>query len=339
MYKLLIRPLFFIFNAEFIHNISLSLVNLLYFIPGIKLISKKIFCLEDERLSFNFENIKFKNKIGLAAGFDKNAEHLDVLETFGFGHVEVGTVTPKPQSGNEKPRLFRLSSDKALLNRMGFNNDGVDAVIKRLKKYRGNMVIGVNIGKNKQTSNEKAVDDYLFCFKKLRDYVDYFTVNVSSPNTPDLRELQSKSNLDILISQIQLENRKKNKIPIFIKIAPDLDLSEVEDIIKVCENHKINGIIATNTTISRDNIKNKKINHMGDGGISGRPISDKSNKVISHIKKSSRLKIIGVGGVFDINDFHNKIDSGADLVQVYTGWIYEGPSMIKRINKAILEIE
>ena len=339
MYKLFIRPLFFIFNAEFIHNISLSLVNLLYFIPGIKLISKKIFCLEDERLSFKFENIKFKNKIGLAAGFDKNAEHLDVLETFGFGHVEVGTVTPKPQSGNEKPRLFRLSSDKALLNRMGFNNDGVDAVIKRLKKYRGKMVIGVNIGKNKQTSNEKAVDDYLFCFKKLRDYVDYFTINVSSPNTPDLRELQSKSNLDILISQIQLENRKKNKIPVFIKIAPDLDLSEVEDIIKVCENHKINGIIATNTTISRDNIKNKKINHMGDGGISGRPISDKSNKVISHIKKSSRLKIIGVGGVFDINDFHNKIDSGADLVQVYTGWIYEGPSMIKRINKAILEIE
>ena len=339
MYKLLIRPLFFIFNAEFIHNISLSLVNLLYFIPGIKFISKKIFCLEDERLSFKFENIKFKNKIGLAAGFDKNAEHLDVLETFGFGHVEVGTVTPKPQSGNEKPRLFRLSSDKALLNRMGFNNDGVDAVIKRLKKYRGKMVIGANIGKNKQTSNEKAVDDYLFCFKKLRDYVDYFTVNVSSPNTPDLRELQSKSNLDILISQIQLENRKKNKIPVFIKIAPDLDLSEVEDIIKVCENHKINGIIATNTTISRDNIKNKKINHMGDGGISGRPISDKSNKVISHIKKSSRLKIIGVGGVFDINDFHNKIDSGADLVQVYTGWIYEGPSMIKRINKAILEIE
>ena len=339
MYKLFIRPLFFIFNAEFIHNISLSLVNLLYFIPGIKLISKKIFCLEDERLSLKFENIKFKNKIGLAAGFDKNAEHLDVLETFGFGHVEVGTVTPKPQSGNEKPRLFRLSSDKALLNRMGFNNDGVDAVIKRLKKYRGKMVIGVNIGKNKQTSNEKAVDDYLFCFKKLRDYVDYFTVNVSSPNTPDLRELQSKSNLDILISQIQLENRKKNKIPVFIKIAPDLDLSEVEDIIKVCENHKINGIIATNTTISRDNIKNKKINHMGDGGISGRPISDKSNKVISHIKKSSRLKIIGVGGVFDINDFHNKIDSGADLVQVYTGWIYEGPSMIKRINKAILEIE
>ena len=339
MYKLFIRPLFFIFNAEFIHNISLSLVNLLYFIPGIKLISKKIFCLEDERLSLKFENIKFKNKIGLAAGFDKNAEHLDVLETFGFGHVEVGTVTPKPQSGNEKPRLFRLSSDKALLNRMGFNNDGVDAVIKRLKKYRGKMVIGVNIGKNKQTSNEKAVDDYLFCFKKLRDYVDYFTINVSSPNTPDLRELQSKSNLDILISQIQLENRKKNKIPVFIKIAPDLDLSEVEDIIKVCENHKINGIIATNTTISRDNIKNKKINHMGDGGISGRPISDKSNKVISHIKKSSRLKIIGVGGVFDINDFHNKIDSGADLVQVYTGWIYEGPSMIKRINKAILEIE
>ena len=339
MYKLLIRPIFFIFNAEFIHNISLSLVELLYFIPGIKLISKKIFCLEDDKLTFELENIKFKNKIGLAAGFDKNAKHLDVLETFGFGHVEVGTVTPKPQSGNEKPRLFRLSEDSALLNRMGFNNDGVDHVIKRLRKYRGKMVIGANIGKNKQTSNKKAVDDYLFCFKKLRDYVDYFTINVSSPNTPDLRELQSKSNLDILLSQIQSENRKKNKIPVFVKIAPDINLNQIEDIIKVCENHEINGIIATNTTTSRDNIKNTKINHMGDGGISGRPISLKSNKVISHIRKLSKLKIIGVGGVFDINDYHNKINSGADLVQVYTGWIYEGPGMIKKINKAILEIE
>ena len=339
MYKLLIRPIFFIFNPEFIHNISLSLVNFLYFIPGIKLISKKIFCFEDDKLSFELENIKFKNKIGLAAGFDKNGKYLDVLETFGFGHVEVGTVTPKPQLGNEKPRLFRLSDDRALLNRMGFNNDGVEAVIKRLKKYKGKMVIGANIGKNKKTSNDKAVDDYLFCFKKLRDYVDYFTINISSPNTPDLRELQSKSNLNILISQIQSENRKKSKIPVFIKIAPDLDLGEVKDIIKVCENHEINGIIATNTTISRDNIKNKKINQMGDGGISGKPISGKSDKIISYIKKSSRLKIIGVGGVFDINDFHNKIDSGADLVQVYTGWIYEGPGMIKRINKAILEIE
>jgi len=339
MYKLLIRPIFFIFNPEFIHNISLSLVNFLYFIPGIKLISKKIFCFEDDKLSFELENIKFKNKIGLAAGFDKNGKYLDVLETFGFGHVEVGTVTPKPQLGNEKPRLFRLSDDRALLNRMGFNNDGVEAVIKRLKKYKGKMVIGANIGKNKKTSNDKAVDDYLFCFKKLRDYVDYFTINISYPNTPDLRELQSKSNLNILISQIQSENRKKSKIPVFIKIAPDLDLGEVKDIIKVCENHEINGIIATNTTISRDNIKNKKINQMGDGGISGKPISGKSDKIISYIKKSSRLKIIGVGGVFDINDFHNKIDSGADLVQVYTGWIYEGPGMIKRINKAILEIE
>jgi len=311
----------------------------LYFIPGIKLISKKIFCFEDDKLSFELENIKFKNKIGLAAGFDKNGKYLDVLETFGFGHVEVGTVTPKPQLGNEKPRLFRLSDDRALLNRMGFNNDGVEAVIKRLKKYKGKMVIGANIGKNKKTSNDKAVDDYLFCFKKLRDYVDYFTINISYPNTPDLRELQSKSNLNILISQIQSENRKKSKIPVFIKIAPDLDLGEVKDIIKVCENHEINGIIATNTTISRDNIKNKKINQMGDGGISGKPISGKSDKIISYIKKSSRLKIIGVGGVFDINDFHNKIDSGADLVQVYTGWIYEGPGMIKRINKAILEIE
>ena len=339
MYKLLIRPVFFLFNAEFIHNISLFLVKVLYSFPALKGISKKLFCLENEKLSIEFENLKFKNRIGLAAGFDKNAKYLDELETFGFSHVEVGTITPKPQEGNDKPRLFRLKSDSALLNRMGFNNDGVDIILNRLKKYKGDMVIGANIGKNKTTSNENAVEDYLFSFKILRNYVDYFTVNISSPNTPDLRKLQSKSNLETLLSKIQIENSKEKKVPLFVKIAPDLEIRELKDIIEVCEKNKINGIIATNTTVSKQKIKNKKIDELGDGGISGKPIADVSNDVIAFIKKNSKLKIIGVGGIFNFSDLQDKLNAGADIVQVYTGWIYEGPSMIKSINKAFLEIE
>ena len=339
MYKLLIRPVFFLFNAEFIHNISLFLVKVLYSFPGLKGISKKLFCLENEKLSIEFEDLKFKNRIGLAAGFDKNAKYLDELETFGFSHVEVGTITPKPQEGNDKPRLFRLKSDSALLNRMGFNNDGVDIILNRLKKYKGDMVIGANIGKNKTTSNENAVEDYLFSFKILRNYVDYFTVNISSPNTPDLRKLQSKSNLETLLSKIQIENSKEKKVPLFVKIAPDLEIRELKDIIDVCEKNKINGIIATNTTVSKQKIKNKKIDELGDGGISGKPIADVSNDIIAFIKKNSKLKIIGVGGIFNFSDLQDKLNAGADIVQVYTGWIYEGPSMIKSINKAFLEIE
>ena len=339
MYKLLIRPVFFLFNAEFIHNISLFLVKVLYSFPALKGISKKLFCLENEKLSIEFEDLKFKNRIGLAAGFDKNAKYLDELETFGFSHVEVGTITPKPQEGNDKPRLFRLKSDSALLNRMGFNNDGVDIILNRLKKYKGDMVIGANIGKNKTTSNENAVEDYLFSFKILRNYVDYFTVNISSPNTPDLRKLQSKSNLETLLSKIQIENSKEKKVPLFVKIAPDLEIRELKDIIEVCEKNKINGIIATNTTVSKQKIKNKKIDELGEGGISGKPIADVSNDVIAYIKKNSSLKIIGVGGIFNFSDLQDKLNAGADIVQVYTGWIYEGPSMIKSINKAFLEIE
>ncbi len=339
MYKLLIRPVFFLFNAEFIHNISLFLVKVLYSFPALKGISKKLFCLENEKLSIEFEDLKFKNRIGLAAGFDKNAKYLDELETFGFSHVEVGTITPKPQEGNDKPRLFRLKSDSALLNRMGFNNDGVDIILNRLKKYKGDMVIGANIGKNKTTSNENAVEDYLFSFKILRNYVDYFTVNISSPNTPDLRKLQSKSNLENLLSKIQIENSKEKKVPLFVKIAPDLEIRELKDIIEVCEKNKINGIIATNTTVSKQKIKNKKIDELGEGGISGKPIADVSNDVIAFIKKNSKLKIIGVGGIFNFSDLQDKLNAGADIVQVYTGWIYEGPSMIKSINKAFLEIE
>lgn len=335
MYKLLIRPIFFIFNPEFIHNISLSLVNFLYFIPGIKFISKKVFCFEDDKLSFELENIKFKNKIGLAAGFDKNAELLNEMECFGFGHVEVGTITPKPQPGNPKPRLFRLKSESALINRMGFNNDGVEQILRRIKSYRGNLVIGANIGKNKITQNSKAVDDYLYSFKKLRDYVNYFVINVSSPNTPNLRALQSKDNLNNLLDKIQLENfSKKNSVPILLKIAPDLSITEIDDIISVTIKNKIDGIIATNTTISREGISNNEI-----GGLSGKPLFNRSNEIIKYLKtkSKSKIKIIGVGGIFNGNDAREKIDSGADLVQVYTGWIYEGPIMVKKINKFLLK--
>ena len=222
---------------------------------------------------------------------------------------------------------------------MGFNNDGVDIILNRLKKYKGDMVIGANIGKNKTTSNENAVEDYLFSFKILRNYVDYFTVNISSPNTPDLRKLQSKSNLETLLSKIQIENSKEKKVPLFVKIAPDLEIRELKDIIEVCEKNKINGIIATNTTVSKQKIKNKKIDELGEGGISGKPIANVSNDVIAFIKKNSKLKIIGVGGIFNFSDLQDKLNAGADIVQVYTGWIYEGPSMIKSINKAFLEIE
>ena len=279
--------------------------------------------------------MKFKNRIGLAAGFDKNAKYLDELETFGFSHVEVGTITPKPQEGNDKPRLFRLKSDSALLNRMGFNNDGVEKILKRIKSYNGNLVIGANIGKNKITPNSKAVDDYLYSFKKLRDYVNYFVINVSSPNTPNLRALQSKEKLNDLLDKIQSENfSKKNSVPILIKIAPDLSKKEIDDILSVTIKNKIDGIIATNTTISRVSIDNNEA-----GGLSGKPLSNKSNEIINYLKMKSKnkIKIIGVGGIFNGNDAKEKISSGADLLQVYTGWIYEGPSMINKINKFLLK--
>jgi dihydroorotate dehydrogenase len=277
----------------------------------------------------------------MAAGFDKNAKLLNELEFFGFGHVEVGTITPKPQSGNETPRLFRLKKDKALINSMGFNNDGVDEILKRLKDYSGNIVVGANIGKNKITPNSKAVDDYLICFNKLRKYVDYFVINVSSPNTPGLRKLQSKDNLSLILEKIQNENLSNGKRkPLLLKISPDLTNAQLNDIIEVSLKYKLDGIIATNTTLSRKNIISKN-DGIENGGLSGKPLKNKSNDIISYInnKTSNNFKIIGVGGVFTSDDVINKINMGASLVQVYTGWIYEGPSMISRINKTLLKKE
>ncbi len=342
MYKKLIRPILFLFKPEFIHNISFFSIKLIFKIPLIKFLSKRLFVLENKKLEVNLIGKKFKNRIGLAAGFYKNAELLNQIEYFGFSHVEIGTITPLPQDGNPKPRLFRLASENALINRMGFNNDGVDIILKRIRSYKGNLIIGANIGKNKTTHNNKAIDDYLFCFKKLRNYVDYFVINVSSPNTPGLRKLQNKESLDFILEKIQLENKSNGKpVPVFIKIAPDLSLSEIDGIIEVSIKNSINGVIATNTTISRKGLKSNKIKNIGEGGLSGKPLSEKSNSIIKYLKKNAKnnLVIIGVGGVFTFEDVHDKIKSGADLVQVYTGWIYEGPSMIKKINNSLLKLE
>ncbi len=335
MYKKLVRPLLFLSNPESIHNFSFFIIKFFLRIPLVKTLIKSLFSYENEKLNTSLFGINFKNKIGLAAGFDKNGEFLNEMECFGFGHVEVGTITPRPQPGNPKPRLFRLKSERALINRMGFNNDGVEQILKRIKSYRGNLVIGANIGKNKTTPNSKAVDDYLYSFKKLRNFVNYFVINVSSPNTPNLRALQSKDKLNDLLHQIQLENFSKKPVPILLKIAPDLSKNEIDDIISVTIKNKIDGIIATNTTISREGISSSEI-----GGLSGKPLHNKSNEIIKYlkIKSKSKVKIIGVGGIFNGNDAKEKINSGADLVQVYTGWIYEGPSMVKKINKYLLKV-
>ena len=335
MYKKLIRPLLFLFNPESIHNFSFFFLKFFLKIPLMKPLIKSLFSFNNQKLETSLLGLNFKNRIGLAAGFDKNAEFLNEMECFGFGHVEVGTITPQPQPGNSKPRLFRLKSENALINRMGFNNDGVEKILNRIKSYKGDLVIGANIGKNKITPNSEAIDDYLFSFKKLRDYVSYFVINVSSPNTPNLRELQSKENLNQLVKKIQLENlSKKKKIPILIKIAPDLSKKKIDDIIDVCIKNKIDGIIATNTTISKENINNNE-----KGGLSGKPLYKQSNNIIKYLKinTKNKIKIIGVGGIFNGNDVYEKLNFGADLVQVYTGWIYEGPSMVNKINKYLLK--
>ena len=341
MYKLLIRPVFFLFNAELIHNISFILIKFIFRVPILSYLIKSRYNFSNALLETNVFGLNFKNKIGMAAGFDKNAKLLNELEFFGFGHVEVGTITPKPQSGNETPRLFRLKKDKALINRMGFNNDGVDEILKRVKDYSGSIVVGANIGKNKITPNSKAVDDYLICFKKLRKHVDYFVINVSSPNTPGLRKLQSKDNLSLILEKIQNENLSSGKRkPVLLKISPDLTNAELDDIIEVSLKYELDGIIATNTTLSRNNIISKNDN-IEKGGVSGKPLKNKSNEIISYInnKSNNNFKIIGVGGVFTSDDVINKINMGASLVQVYTGWVYEGPSMISRINKTLLKKE
>jgi dihydroorotate dehydrogenase len=340
MYKIIVRPLLFCFHPERAHYVSLGMLRFLFFIPGVKFLVKKAYQINKEHFERQVAGLKFVNPVGLAAGFDKNAEYLHVLPAFGFGYIEIGTVTPLAQSGNEKPRLFRLIKDKALINRMGFNNHGADAVVERLKKRPNGLIVGGNIGKNKVTPNENAVDDYVICFEKLFDYVDYFVVNVSSPNTPDLRALQDKGPLtEILGTLMSMNLAKENPKPIFLKIAPDLNESQLVDIVEIVKNTKIAGVIATNTTISRSGLQTDKliIERIGMGGVSGSPVRERSTEVIRFLHEESRgsFPIIGVGGIYTAQDAIEKLDSGAALLQLYTGFIYEGPGLVKRILKGI----
>lgn len=337
MYKLLIRPILFWFDPEEVHYFSFSFIQFICKIPFVPSILKSIYEVKDSRLEREVFGLKFKNPVGLAAGFDKDAKCYQELSNFGFGFIEIGTLTPKPQEGNPKKRLFRLKSDSAIINRMGFNNGGVEAAVLRLKKNAG-VFIGGNIGKNKGTPNEDATSDYLICFETLFDYVDYFVVNVSSPNTPNLRELQEKEPLTKLLQILQDKNSKKKKPkPILLKIAPDLTDEQLLDIIDIVNETKIAGVIATNTTISREGLQSD--NKIEMGGLSGKPLTKRSTEVIRFLSKKSNksFPIIGVGGIHSAEDALEKLEAGASLVQLYTGFIYEGPKLVTEINKKILE--
>ena len=339
MYEL-IKPLFFKFDPENIHHVVTGGLRRVNQIWGVKSLLKKLYQFEDKRLEREVMGLKFKNPLGLAAGFDKNATLIEDFAELGFGFIEIGTVTPLPQPGNEKPRMFRLPQDQGLINRMGFNNQGVDVVAARLKQVdRKGLIIGGNIGKNKITPNEDAVGDYIKCFDRLFDVVDYFVVNVSSPNTPGLRELQEKEPLKHILNTLQQRNMKDGvSRPILLKIAPDLTNSQLDDIIEIVSETKITGVIATNTTLSRENLNSSPTLKNQSGGLSGKPLSERSTEVIRYLsdKSNKSFVIIGVGGIHSAADALEKIEAGASLIQIYTGFIYEGPALIKRILKGLL---
>ncbi|MBS1647420.1 MAG: quinone-dependent dihydroorotate dehydrogenase [Bacteroidetes bacterium] len=341
MYKNCIKPILFLFNPERAHHVAFFALRLFLRFSFLKKTTTAWFSNTSQATGTKVAGITFPNKVGLAAGLDKNALLIDELTCMGFGFIEIGTLTPKAQPGNEKPRLFRLPKDQALINRMGFNNDGVDAAVVRLAKRKNkNVVVGGNIGKNKITPNEQAVQDYLICFHALFDVVDYFVVNVSSPNTPNLRDLQEKKPLTELLNTLQKENEKKeNRKPIFLKIAPDLTDTQLKDIIEIVVETKIAGLIATNTTTSRSYLKTPttEVEAMGIGGLSGKPLAQRSTEIIRFLRAHlpPYVAIIGVGGIHSPADALEKIQAGADLIQIYTGFIYEGPALIKAINKAI----
>jgi dihydroorotate dehydrogenase len=338
----LIKRFLFLFQPEKAHYITANGLTILFSIPGVKSIWKKIFVVKHKSLERQVFGIKFPNPVGLAAGFDKEANMFDNLFACGFGFIEIGTITPKAQPGNPKPRLFRLVEDSAIINRMGFNNAGVDICYEKLKNRNKNLIVGGNIGKNKVTENEDAVNDYLICFNKLFDVVDYFVINVSSPNTPGLRDLQEKEPLLKLVSTLSEENKTKQKAkPILLKIAPDLTDGQLDDIIEIVKLSGIDGVIATNTTISREGLKtnSKDVEQIGAGGLSGKPLTSRSTEVIRYLatKSNNSFPIIGVGGIHSVEDAHEKLNAGASLIQLYTGFIYEGPSLIKRINKSLIK--
>jgi dihydroorotate dehydrogenase len=340
----LIRELLFCFPPEDVHYFSMNMLRAGCGIAPVRSMLEKSFRVADPSLQRSVFGLSFDNPVGLGAGFDKNALYLRELETLGFGFAEIGTVTPKPQAGNEKPRLFRLPKDKALINRMGFNNDGVEVISRRLletrnanaKKQRSNFIVGGNIGKNKITPNEEAWKDYCICFDKLFDGVDYFVVNVSSPNTPGLRELQEKDSLKKILSEIQQRNQAKaNPKPLLLKIAPDLTEEQLDDIIALSFETQLSGLVATNTTISRSDLSTPEptVREIGAGGLSGKPVRERATEVVQYLCNGTggKIPVIASGGIFTGPDAKEKIDAGAALVQVWTGFIYEGPSIIKNI--------
>lgn len=347
MYKRIILPILFRFDAETIHHTVTSLLKLAFALPGVSAICRKMYVVEDPRLVRTVFGLTFPNPIGMAAGFDKNAELVGELSDLGFGFVEIGTVTPRPQPGNPLPRLFRLKADQGLINRMGFNNKGVGPAAGRLRHFarqKGSrkVIVGGNIGKNKDTPNEQALNDYLLSFRELFDAVDYFVVNVSSPNTPGLRDLQEREPLTRLLTALQQENQQRPAPkPILLKIAPDLTNGQLDDIIAIVAETGIAGVIATNTTISRDGLKTSAavVAEIGAGGVSGQPLRQRSTEVIAYLHQQSggAFPIIGVGGIASANDALEKLAAGASLLQVYTSFIYEGPGLAKTINKALLQ--
>lgn len=346
----IIRTILFSFNPEWVHYFSMNGLKILCKLPLGKALLAAMFKPSGNNLTTQCIGITFPNPVGLGAGFDKNARYLNELEALGFGFVEIGTVTPLAQAGNDKPRLFRLPKDKALINRMGFNNDGVEIIKDRLRKWnqqakeRGDnsskqrLIIGGNIGKNKNTPNENAWRDYVICFNALHEFVDYFVVNVSSPNTPGLRELQEKESLRKILTELQIQNNHfESKKPILLKIAPDLSLEQIEDVISLAMEIRLDGLVAANTTINRKQLASPDalLESIGAGGLSGRPLRQRSTEIVQYIhqKTNGQLPIIASGGIFTGADAREKIAAGASLVQVWTGFIYEGPSIVKQICK------
>jgi dihydroorotate dehydrogenase len=336
----LVRPLLFKMDAESAHHFAiqnLQFAGKLPFLIDLFAGSK----INDNRLSKELFGLTFPNSVGLAAGLDKNGEVIDEMAQLGFGFIEIGTVTPKPQPGNDKPRLFRLTKNQALINRMGFNNVGADVAAQKLKRRKTKTIVGANIGKNKTTSNDDAVRDYEYCFKALFDYADYFVVNVSSPNTPGLRALQDKESLTKILSSLQdINTAKEKRKPILLKIAPDLTNEQLDEVLTVVSATKTDGIIATNTTIGREQLDytNAEIENFGAGGLSGAPVTTRSTEVIRYLKSKSDIPVVGVGGIMNAKDALDKIEAGADLLQVYTGFIYKGPELIHEINRALLSV-
>lgn len=347
MYKIL-RYFLFKLDAEKAHHITLNWFSFIIKIPFVKYILKYLYVIEDKKLERNLFGLTFRNPVGLAAGLDKNAACIDAFAAIGFGFVEIGTVTPLPQEGNDKPRLFRLIEDEAIINRMGFNNDGMETIKQNIlhstiRQFdNSTIIIGGNIGKNKLTPNENAVDDYIKCFEALYDVVDYFVVNVSSPNTPGLRALQEKEPLKKILNQLQEINQNKIKRkPILLKIAPDLKNEQLDDIIEIIFETNLDGIVATNTTISREilSAEKYKIDRIGNGGLSGKPLTKKSTEIIRYLHEHSngKIPIIAVGGIMTADDVIEKLNAGASLIQLYTGFVYNGPDLIKEINQRLLK--